>query len=185
MLRLAIIANPISGGGRAFKRISRLIQEWPHSDWEVAFHPTRCTEHAGVLARELLDQPPDLLAVCGGDGTLNEVVSSVPEPPFPVALLPAGTANVLARELGLPLDPIQALHVALQRDVRRVDLGILRGRKLHRFLLMAGIGFDAHVVSRVRPKKRRLGLAAYYGATLRALMSYSFPEFRLLTRDET
>lgn len=183
-MRLSIIANPISGGGRAFKRIKRLVKAWPYAGWEVELYPTRCAEHAGVLARELLDRPPDLLAVCGGDGTLSDVASSVPEPPFPVALIPAGTANVLARELGLPLDPIQSLEIALKRVVKHVDLGVLQGRKLQRFLLMAGIGFDAYVVSRIRPKKRRLGLAAYYLATVRALLSYHFPEFRVVAQEE-
>lgn len=51
------------------------------------------------MATEQLSSPPDVLAVCGGDGTLHEVVSCVPNPPFPVALIPAGTANVLARDL--------------------------------------------------------------------------------------
>jgi YegS/Rv2252/BmrU family lipid kinase len=183
-LRLSIIANPISGGGRAFKRIKRLIEVWPYAGWEVELLPTRCAEHAGVLARELLGRPPDLVVVCGGDGTFSDVVSSVPEPPFPVALIPAGTANVLARELGLPLDPIQSLEIALKRAVKHVDLGVLQGRKQQRFLLMAGIGFDAYVVSKVRPRKRRLGMAAFYFATVRALLSYHFPEFHVIVQEE-
>jgi YegS/Rv2252/BmrU family lipid kinase len=184
-LRLAIIANPISGGGRAFKRIEQLLKVWPHREWEVEFLPTKCAEHAGVLARELLSHPPDRLAVCGGDGTFNDVVSSVPGPPFPVALIPSGTANVLAHELGLPYDAAGALEVALKGTVRQVDLGILRGNGHHHFLLMAGIGLDAYVVSKVRPKKRRFGLAAFYLASLRALLSYTFPEFNVMAQGET
>jgi diacylglycerol kinase (ATP) len=184
-LRLAIIANPISGGGRAFKRIARLIDVWPYAGWEVELHATKCPEHAGVLACDLLERPPDLLAVCGGDGTLNEIVSSVPAPPFPVAMIPAGTANVLARELGLPLNPVRALEIALKMSVRRVDLGWLQGRRRRNFLLMTGIGADACVVAKIRPKKRRLGVAAYYIASLRAFLSYGFPEFRVIGPDET
>ncbi|MBZ5499570.1 MAG: diacylglycerol kinase family lipid kinase [Acidobacteriia bacterium] len=184
-MKLAIIANPISGGGRACKQLQRHIQAWAHADWEVEMQATKCAGHAGVLAREILDRQPDLLAVCGGDGTLNEVLSSVPEPPFPVAMIPAGTANVLARELSLPLNPIQALDIALKRVVRRVDLGILQGRQQHRFLLMAGIGLDAYVVSRMRPNKRRLGIASFYLASLRAFLSYSFTEFSVCAPDET
>ena len=184
-MRLAIIANPIAGGGRPFKRIERLLRAWPYTGWTAELHPTRCAGHAGALALEILEHPPDLLAVCGGDGTLNDVVSHVPEPPFPMALLPAGTANVLAREIGLSLDPITALDIALRRVVRRVDLGTLQGRSTHRFLSMAGIGFDAFVVSKIRPGRRRLGIGAFYAATLRAFLSYSFPEFLVHVQGET
>ncbi|HYK87739.1 MAG TPA: diacylglycerol kinase family protein [Acidobacteriota bacterium] len=179
-MKIVIIANPVAGRGRAYKIIHNLVEHWPHRDWEYEFLSTRCPEHAGVLAMEQLSNPPDLLAVCGGDGTLHEVVSRVPDPPFPVALLPAGTANVLARDLGLPFHPARALEVALKRAVRRVDLGTLKARAEHSFILMAGIGFDAYVASRVRPAvKQRLGMFAYAASTLRALASYGFPEFHV------
>ncbi len=167
-----------------YARLRRLVDTWPFADWDVEVHPTRCPEHAGVLVCEMLDRPPDLLAVCGGDGTLNEVISSVPRPPFPVALIPGGTANVLAHELGLPRNPVAALEVALKRTVRQVDLGLLSGTKRRPFLLMAGIGFDAHVVLNVRPKKRLLGMTVFYLTTVRTLLSYSFPEFQVVTADE-
>jgi YegS/Rv2252/BmrU family lipid kinase len=184
-MKITIIANPVAGRGRAYKVIHRLVRQWPYKDWECEFLPTRCPEHAGVLAREQAASPPDLLAVCGGDGTLHEVVSLVPDPPFPVAHLPAGTANVLARDLGLPLHPARALEVALKRNVRRVDLGSLNARTQHSFLLMAGIGFDAYVVSRVRPAvKKRLGMLAYFASTLRAFAVYPFPEFQISTGDQ-
>ncbi len=185
MQKLAIIANPISGGGRAFKMLERYLRKWPHKDWSVEVHATRCAGHAGVLALELLRQPPDLLAVCGGDGTISEIASSVPDPPFPVAILPSGTANVLARELELPLSPIRALRVALQGNVRRVDLGGLHGRQQRRFLCMVGVGLDAYIVATVRPRlKQRLGIASYYVATLRAFHAYPFREFNVRIADE-
>ena len=87
--------------------------------------------------RELLGAPPDLLALRGGDGTVNEIASSVPAPPFPVAIIPAGTANVLARELGIPLNPVRAVQIALKRTVRKLDLGRL-GAGMRRFLFVAG-----------------------------------------------
>ena len=127
------------------------------------------------LLRSWFRIPQIYSAICGGDGTLNEVASRVPYPPFPVALLPAGTANVVARELGLPLDPIRALQVALNRVVRPVDLGELNAG-VRRFLFVAGIGFDAYVVANVRPAlKKKLGMAAYAAAIVSGLRRYSFP----------
>jgi YegS/Rv2252/BmrU family lipid kinase len=143
---------------------------------------TTCNRnHAGLLAQGLLRRPPDLLAICGGDGTINEVASHVPDPPFPIAILPAGTANVLARELGLPLNPIKALEIGLKRAIRRVDLGELGPGARRRFLFVAGIGFDAYVASNVMPGlKAKLGMAAYAVAIIRCLQSYTFPQFQVV-----
>ncbi len=184
--RIVIIANPAAGGGRPYRKLGRYLKTWPHRDWQFELLPTRCAGHAGELARELLECPPDLLAVCGGDGTMNEVAARVPDPPFPVALLPGGTANVLARELGIPLEPVRALGDVLQGVVRRIDLGTVAGRTEHRFLLMAGIGFDAYVVSKVRPRlKRRTGKFAFFVSVLQSLAGYSFPEFEVVVGEET
>jgi diacylglycerol kinase (ATP) len=117
---------------------------------------------------------------------MNEVASRVPEPPFPVALLPAGTANVLAREIGIPLDPLKALDIALRGTIRRLDMGVAQGRTSLRFLLMAGAGFDAYVVSKVRPSfKWRAGKLAFYFAALQSLSRYHFPEFEVVAGGET
>ena len=177
-MKLTIIANPVAGRGRAYRSLQRRIREWPYKDWDVEVLTTRGAGHAGLLVRDLAGHPPDLLAVCGGDGTMNEVASALPDPPFPVALLPGGTANVLARELGLPLNPAGALNVALRRNVRKIDLGFLGPGLRRRFLFVAGIGFDAYAVSRVRPGlKSKMGISAYVVAILDCLKSYSFPEF--------
>ena len=185
-MKLAIIINPISGGGRAFASLKRYVAQWPHPNWEVQLLATRTDKHAGLIAQDLIKQPLDLLAVCGGDGTINEVASCIPQSPFPIAVLPAGTANVLARELGLPLDPIRALQIALKRMICRVDLGGLEGGSNRRFLFVAGVGYDAYVVSRVRPKlKRRLGKAAFVIEAVRGLRDYSFPEFQVVVDNRT
>jgi YegS/Rv2252/BmrU family lipid kinase len=185
-MKLSIIANPIAGGGHAYRSIQRHISQWTHPGWEVELLATHGQNHAGLIARGLLQRPPDLLAVCGGDGTINEVASHIPRPPFPIAILPSGTANVLARELGLPLDPIRALQIALRQSVRKVDVGELGPGSRRRFLFVAGIGFDAYVVSKVKPGfKTRLGMAAYAIAILNCLRSYSFPEFQVVIGDRT
>jgi diacylglycerol kinase (ATP) len=185
-MNLAIIANPTSGGGRAFRSIQRYVRNWPHPDWEVQILATRAPNHAGQLAQELVQHPPDILAVCGGDGTINEVATHLPQPPFPVAILPAGTANVLARELGLPLNPVRALKIAMKGTVRRIDVGCLGPGSRRRFMFVSGIGFDAYCVSIVRPGlKSKLGMAAYALAILECLKTYSFPEFQVIINGRT
>lgn len=176
-MKLVIIANPISGGGRAYRLIRSHVQQWADPAWQIEIQTTRGPDDAGFLAQELLRNPPDLLGICGGDGTVNEFASRVPRPPFPVAVLPAGTANVIAREVGIPLNPIQALQIALRKNVRSIDLGEL-GTGNRRFLFVAGIGFDAFVVKTVNPGlKKKIGMAAYAAAILNSLQNYSFPEF--------
>ncbi len=185
-MKLSIIANPVAGSGRACRSIQRYVRHWKHPGWEVEILTTQKSNHAGLLARELLREPPDLLAICGGDGTINEVATHVPEPPFPIAIIPSGTANVIARELGLPLNPIKALQIALKRSVRRVDLGKLGPGPRRRFVFVAGIGFDAYVASNVRPgPKAKLGLAAYAAEAILCLKSYSFPEFQVSAAGRT
>jgi YegS/Rv2252/BmrU family lipid kinase len=145
---------------------------------------TSAPGHAAELVRTLARRRPDVLAVCGGDGTVNEVANGISDPPFPVAVLPAGTANVLARDVGMPLDPVEALKVALRGSVRRVDLCFLQGTNSRRFLLMAGAGFDAYVVARTSAAlKYRFGIAAFYQSTLQCLVTYGFPEFALIVED--
>lgn len=184
-MKLVIIANPVSGRGRPYRKLQQLIGRWPYGDWQVEVVPTQGPEHAAAIARELRAAGPDMLAVCGGDGTLSEVATGLPDPPFPVLVLPGGTANVMARELGLPLDPVAALAAGLCGTVRRVDMGILTGRRSSRFLLFVGAGFDAFVAARVRPSvKAHLGIAAYYLETMRALAAYRFPEFEVAVGDE-
>jgi diacylglycerol kinase (ATP) len=185
-MKLSIIANPVAGRGRGYRSICRYIRRWPHKEWEVEILTADNSRRAAAIAADLVRRPPDLLAVCGGDGTLNEIASNIPRPLFPVAILPAGTANVMAHELGLPLDPVRALEIALKRKVRRVDLGRLGPGPRRRFLFVAGIGFDAFVVSRVGPyMKKKLGMAAYAAEIFRCLARYPFPEFRILAGGRT
>ena len=185
-MKLSIIANPVAGGGRAFRSIGQIVRDWKHPGWEVELLTTRSRGHAGLLARELLQNPPDLLLICGGDGTVNEVATLVPEPPFPIGIIPAGTANVVAKELGLPMNPVAALQTALKRTVKRVDLGELGPGSRRRFLFVAGIGIDAYVVSRTSPGlKAKLGMAAYAAAIVDCLRSYSFPEFQVTASGRT
>jgi diacylglycerol kinase (ATP) len=185
-MKIAIIANPVSGGGRAYRSIQSYVRQWPHPDWDVEILATRAPDHAGQLARDLIHRPPDVLAVCGGDGTINEIATSLPQPPFPVALLPAGTANVLARELGIPLNPVKALRIAMKGATRRIDLGCIGPGSKRRFLFVGGIGFDAYCVSIVRPGlKKKLGMAAYAFTILECLKSYAFPEFDVIVNDRT
>ena len=141
----------------------------------------------GIQAKAVASRPADLsprsldltgfelLVVYGGDGTLHHVIGDAVRYGVPVALLPAGTENVLARELGIPMDPERAVAVAARRKLQKLHLGTSNGRFFH---LMTGIGLDGDVISRLRePWKRRVGPGAYWVAGLASLFKYQFPRF--------
>jgi diacylglycerol kinase family enzyme len=111
------------------------------------------------LVRDAIESQSDLIIVCGGDGTINHVVRGMVHTRVPLAILPGGTANMLARELGLPLDVVAAARTIPLSTPQRLSLGSANGRL---FLSVAGIGFDARVVQKLNGhSKKWLGMMSY------------------------
>ena len=135
--------------------------------------PTDAAGHATALAREAAALGADLVLVLGGDGTVNEAANGLAGSDIPLAVLPAGTANVLAVELGLGSRMGGALARLPSYEARRIALGRLTAGKEQRyFVSMAGIGLDAKIVTRVDPAlKDRAGKLAYWAAGLTQLPS--------------
>jgi YegS/Rv2252/BmrU family lipid kinase len=136
----------------------------------------RRTEDAGDAARFAAEAHPedvDIIAVAGGDGTINDALNGFGPDSPPLGLIPLGTANVLAHEIGLSLEPERIVACLLGGATRSVVPGVVNGR---RFMMMASIGFDAHVVGGVRKAvKRRIGKLAYALEALRQLVRYPCP----------
>ena len=135
--------------------------------------PTRGRGTAGGLAREHIGRGADLIVAAGGDGTINEAAEGMLHSGVPLAILPGGTANVLANEIGLGTRIERAAARLEECRPRRISVGHLTcdgGRVSRHFLLMAGIGFDAYVVHHVDGElKSRTGKFAYWVAGLRLL----------------
>ncbi len=132
--------------------------------------------HATELARRHGSDPDTLVAVCGGDGTLFEAIAEFPAEGV-IGLLPAGTANVVAKELGIPLNLREAAKLLLTGTVQRLDTGRMNGR---RFLMSAGFGFDAHVAGHVPARsKRLLGQYAFHLETALRYPFYRPPTLRV------
>ena len=122
----------------------------------------------------------DVVIAAGGDGTINEVVNGLATTKTPLGIIPLGTENILAQELHLPLKPLKAAKRILKKRIRAIDVGRVNNRY---FTLMAGIGFDAHVASRVEPLlKKVLGSAAYPLTAFRALFEYQANELLIKTK---
>ncbi len=135
--------------------------------------PTGGPGGATGLARQVLQEGADLVLALGGDGTVNETANGMIGSRVPLAMLPAGTANVLARELGLPCNPLAAARRIAELVPRRIAVGLLRsdgGACSRHFLLMAGVGFDAHIVYNLNlDLKSRLGQLAYWAGALKEI----------------
>jgi diacylglycerol kinase (ATP) len=121
--------------------------------------------------------------VAGGDGTINEAIQGLAGSNARLAIIPRGTGNVLARELGLPFDPQQAAVVVARGHSRKIHFGMaidqLQNTKRY-FVLMAGVGLDASVVTRVQPSlKKRFGKAAFWVSGLSHLANWRPEAFRL------
>ena len=133
--------------------------------------PTPGPGTAGELARQRAEAGSDLILVLGGDGTLNEVAEGMVGTEIPLGLLPAGTANVMARELGLGCNAVKAARHVPEWVPQRIAVGLLRMdgfTRARHFLSMAGVGFDGHIVYHLNLElKARLGQLAYWSGSLR------------------
>ena len=177
-MKSLLIVNPAAGQGRPPEVLDVLTQRLAPVLGEVLV--TRGPGDAERAAREAAHNGFDSVLVAGGDGTVNEVVNGLlasPSGPLPLGLVPFGTQNVLAHELGLSADADAVRAMLRQGKTRAIDVG----RAGHRhFVLMAGFGFDAQVVREVlRPVKALLGPAAYAFATVGALATYRSTQIRL------
>jgi diacylglycerol kinase (ATP) len=184
-----LIYNPMSGGRRHrrvadVEKAARILQE---SGINVELAPTTKRLGATEIARRAVTEKRDLVIACGGDGTINEIVNGLAGSDIPMALLPAGTANILAKELGVPWDIPGAAKLIANGEIRRIALGLavpLNGnhseampKEGRYFLSVAGAGPDGAIVNGVDEElKKSTGIFAYWFEGLRQLFSYRFPE---------
>lgn len=135
---------------------------------------------AGDIAHKAIAAGAEFIVAAGGDGTINEVLGGVVNTEVPLGILPAGTANVLATEIGLPGSMERAATLMSECVARRIAIGRLDcSSKPRYFLSMAGVGFDAHIVYDLSDGlKRHLGKAAYWVGGFSQVVR-RFPEFQV------
>ena len=166
-MRAAVVVNPTKHpDGERFRAevcAGMAAQGWSEPLWLE----TTPEDTGRGQAEDAVAQHVDVVLASGGDGTVTACAEGVAGSGVPLAVLPAGTGNLLARNLGLPLAQDQALAVALDGQDRRLDVGSANGRP---FVAMAGIGFDAMLLdSTGEPLKKKLGWVAYALSALRHL----------------
>jgi YegS/Rv2252/BmrU family lipid kinase len=171
--RLAVILNPIKveDVGQFRSMVSAMAKEsgWSEPTWQY----TTVEDPGAGMAEKAAVSGADLVIVCGGDGTVREVCAELAGTGIPVGIIPAGTGNLLARNLDVPLYIRSAIDVALNGQDRAIDLVKVGGDGLEdtHFMVMAGMGFDAAIMEGVNEEiKKKIGWVAYVVSGLRSLM---------------
>ncbi|HZB92543.1 MAG TPA: diacylglycerol kinase family protein [Stellaceae bacterium] len=171
--RLLVIYNPTSGR-RKRRKLERFLFHLEALGARATLCETTAPRHAETIARAADPALVDAVLVAGGDGTINEALNGLAGSPLPLAVLPLGTANVLANEIGLPRRAAALARMAAFGPARPVWPGeAISDSGVRRFLVMAGIGFDAAVVEHLDlALKRRTGKLAYVASILGRLRDY-------------
>lgn len=186
MIRKAtLISNPKTGryGSRRLRPINDVASQLRSLGIDVDLKLTAAAGEATEIAARAARNGSSDVIVAGGDGTINEAIQGLAGTDARLAIIPRGTANVLARELKLPLDDEQATAVAARGNSRRIHLGLATEEATgvsRFFVLMAGIGLDASVVQRTDPVlKKRIGKGAFWISGLSHLADWKPLPFTL------
>jgi diacylglycerol kinase (ATP) len=184
--RAALIINPISGHGAHGRRLAEHIVQARATlagcGVEVDIEATGAPGDGRRLAAAAVERDVSLVIAWGGDGTINEIASALVSTDIPLGIVPAGSGNGLARDLGLPADPVRALRIAAGTVERRIDAGSFNGEL---FFNVAGIGLDARIAERFAARGAdRRGFGAYLRISARELSRYQPREYSVSYDDQ-
>ncbi len=166
----AVVVNPAGAGADLREPVAEAIDRLgTRAEW----YETTPDDPGTGQTRAALDAGADVVIACGGDGTVRACAEALARTGVPLGIVPAGTGNLLARNLAIPRKPAEAVAAALTGPRRRLDLGRVNGEA---FAVMAGVGFDARMIADApRDWKNRLGSLAYVASAVRHLRDPNDP----------
>jgi diacylglycerol kinase (ATP) len=177
MKRGILVYNPTAGQRDRRAAMSALIDRQRARGLELVNAPTSGPGDATAIVKSFVGRGIDVVAVCGGDGTISEAACGLEGSEVPLAVLPGGTSNVLAIELGIPTNVARAETLLHHGTPRQLRLAHADGRP---FLLWAGAGLDARIMGKMRlPWKRLLGRAGILPTALSQFLRYDFPRLEV------
>jgi YegS/Rv2252/BmrU family lipid kinase len=185
MRKAALLYNPDSGGGRRRQHeLESALALLRGAGVEADLVPTESRDHAGNATRQAIASGCDTIFACGGDGTIHNIAQVLANTFVALAILPMGTANALAHDLGIPHNVTAAAEAALHTTPRRIALGFVKYADLQGnpgtryFVVAAGIGVDAHLFYKLHTgAKQRMGMAAYYAKAWNLWFTYAMARF--------
>jgi diacylglycerol kinase (ATP) len=186
MRKAALLYNQRSGGGRANRRpeVEAALRYLQAAGVDASLTVTASSADAGDQARLAVAAGCDTVLACGGDGTIHDVIQGMAGSQAVLGVLPMGTANALAHDLALPLNPAKAAEVLRHAEPKRIALGRVElqgfgGERIARYFTVAvGIGVDAHLFYKLHSgTKQKLGMAAYYAKAWQLWFSHRMQHF--------
>lgn len=178
MKRGLLLYNPTAGQRDRLSQMQEIAGRMRARGIELVHAPTERVGHATEIVREHVRRGIDVVAACGGDGTISEAACGLAGSAIPLAALPGGTSNVLIRELGIPLDLARAADLICDGVPRSVRLLEANGRP---FLLWAGVGLDARIMGKMNLRlKRWLGRAGIFLTVAPEFFRYEFPRLEVV-----
>lgn len=188
MRKAALLYNPDSGGShkRRQSELESVLALLREAGVEADLILTHSRAHAEEKSRQAMLAGCDTIFACGGDGTIHNIIQVLANTPVALAVLPMGTANALAHDLGLPMNIVAAAKAVLHAAPRRVALGHIQYHDLagnpgaRHFVIAAGVGVDAHLFYKLASgTKQRLGMAAYYAKAWHLWFTYAMTRFQV------
>lgn len=205
MKKLLLIINPTAGKEKAKRFLPWMIDFFEQKGFLVDVFQTQKSLDALKRSQKARNKYA-MVVVCGGDGTINEAMNGLAKSSTVLGIVPFGTGNVLAKELKIPRNFKQACKKIVYGKIKKIDLGlvkatptaedkkrglvegIIRRRVIRYFVLMAGIGFDAHVAQTVEKDKMKLkkllGCATYSLAAFQQFFKYKKRKLMIKVKDE-
>src|SRR5271168_192566 len=188
MRKAALLYNPDSGGSRVRRQteLESALALLRGANVEAQLVLTDSRAHAEEKARQAVMAGCDTIFACGGDGTIHNLIQVLANTSSALAILPMGTANALAHDLGLPMNIAAAAQAALRASPRRVALGRIDyldfdgkpGSRL--FIVAAGAGVDAHLFYKLHAgAKQRMGMTAYYTKAWQLWFTHPMTRFQV------
>ena len=192
MSQALLIYNPTAGRFPFQPFAERVAKILRSGGWDIELAQTQNGDHITHLAQQAVDEKMEAVFVAGGDGSINSAIPSLVGSETALAVLPSGTANVWAKELGLPVLNWSNL-LALEECARRlangvthvVDVGFCAGTP---FLLWASVGLDARIVHQLEPRKRwekHFAVPKYAATTVREAYAWPGMNLKVKVEDET
>ena len=188
MQKAALIYNPDSGGRRGKRKaeLESVLTLLRNVGVDVELMLSQSAAEAQQQAKDAIQRGCDTVFAGGGDGTIHNIVQVLANTPVALAVLPLGTANALAHDLGLPMNVSRAAQAALQPAPRRIALGRIHYRDLadnpaaRFFVVAAGAGVDAHLFYKLHTRaKQRMGRAAYYAKAWHLWFTHPMTRFHV------
>lgn len=177
--KICLVINPVSGTESKKNIPEDVAAAFDQKKYDLLIRVTGYPEHATEIAREAAKKKYRYVIAAGGDGTVNEVARALVNTDTTLGILPLGSGNGLARDLGIPMDAEKALGIILRGHTRTIDYGIAGD---HIFFCTCGFGFDAFVSDRFAEEKKR-GPLGYVRNVLESVVDFRAEEYEI-TSDE-